>query len=131
MKKVLELVLSFFGGGKLWMLGAAAVMVALGYIGWLRWSNERLEARNAALLVERNTAVEIANSNALALQEAHHYSEARARLAEASYKKALAAAEKRRIVQKEIVNVPASENCAVGPGAQSAIDRVWGVGSTD
>lgn len=131
MKNVIAFLLNLVGGSKVWMFAGAAAIAVLVYVGWLRWSIDNLEARNAVLASERDRAVEVANSNARALEGERADNQWAAKLVADSHKKALVAAERRRVIQKEIVRVPAEENCAIGPAAQSAIERVWGIGATD
>lgn len=114
------------GGNALAYAAAAAGVVLIAYIGWLRWSVDSLEARNAVINSQLLESNRVANHNAQVAKQIKEDGERSAALVQDAHRKALAASERRRIIEKEIVRVPAAENCVLGPALRDVIDGVWG-----
>lgn len=116
-------ILGLFAGWKKWAAIGGVIAALVLYVGWLKWDIAEYRAQVAQL--ETREAVRVAEANKLAL-EMVQAEKARAEKAMASVV-AKARASERRVaaLTKEIERVPQSEDCAIGPGAQRVLDRLF------
>ena len=120
------------GGWQKWAAIAAVVALLAVYIGWLKWDIATYEtkvAQQEATIGKLNSDLDVAvrvNADNLKTLERVRADAKRAQDAVvAANARAASAAEKLRVIGREIERVPADQNFALGATVRDIVKRLW------
>lgn len=130
--KLLGLFTNFAGGWQKWAAIGAAFSAVIIYVGWLKWDISTYETKLAVqhemigtLNGQLDDAVTINKSNAATLARIQADAKRAQAAVVSANEKAADAAEKLRVIGREIERVPADQNTKLGAAVRDVVKRLW------